>query len=92
MTKSDLYSLTFREFHNKLKGFSELEESRQQIEWERIRWQTFQLAVFHAKKNSLKKPQDLIKFPWEKKKVPRITKEDKERIIKENLKLFGERV
>lgn len=92
MSKIELYSLTFREFHNKLKGFTEHEEFKQQVEWERTRWQTFQLALFHAKKGALKRPQDLIKFPWEIKKGHRITKEDKERIIKENLKLFGERV
>ena len=43
----------------------EIEQQRQEIEWERVRWQTAALLSPHAKKGQRIKPADLVKFPWE---------------------------
>lgn len=65
---SALYDMTFAEFSNAMHGFYELEEQRQRQEWERTRWLAMITMQPHVKKGSIKKPTDLVTFPWEEKK------------------------
>lgn len=39
-------------------------ESRER--WEIARWQTYFMLMPHLKKNTIRKPSDLQKFPWDK--------------------------
>ena len=59
----EFYDLTPREWSNLVHGFNELENRKEQSEWERIRWQTTILLNPHTKKRI--KSKDLIIFPWE---------------------------
>lgn len=49
-----------------MQGFYEFQESLQQREWERTRWQTVRLLQPHRKKGQTLEAKDLIVFPWEK--------------------------
>ena len=62
---SALYSLTFKEFGNAVKGKNEREDMRERSSWERTRWQTAILLNVHVKKGSKISPKDLAVFPWE---------------------------
>lgn len=53
-----------REWYNLVKGFNDIENRKEQSEWERTRWQTAVLLNPHTKKSI--KARDLIVFPWEK--------------------------
>jgi hypothetical protein len=68
LTPSSLYDMTFEEFGNAMLGFYELEEQRQRQEWERTRWLAMITITPHVKKGSVKKPQDITRFPWEEEK------------------------
>ena len=66
----------------KSKGFYELENERQQQEWERTRWQTWVLLNIHIdSKKRLKTPTDLMPFPWEDsgKEIEILDKEEQKR-------------
>ena len=58
--------MTFAEFGNAMHGFYELEEQRQQQEWERTRWLGTLVLQPHLRKGRKLKPKDLAEFPWEK--------------------------
>jgi len=60
---SAFYDLLPREWTNMVNGWSELENRKEQTEWERTRWQTTILLNPHTKKRI--KAKDLIVFPWE---------------------------
>ena len=62
-----LYSLTFEEFSNAVKGRNEVYEMQERSNWERTRWQTALLLNVHTKKGQNIKPRDLAVFGWEKK-------------------------
>ena len=59
--------MTLEEFLIAAQGFHQLEEVRQQAEWERTRWLATLMLSPHTKKGHSIKPQDLVIFPWEKK-------------------------
>jgi hypothetical protein len=82
MTETEFWLSTPRTFFYRLEGFSELNNIKEQAEWERIRWAVAYLLQPHAKKNRRIKPKDLITFPWEtsKKKVKPLTKDDLKRL------------
>ena len=74
----DFYDLTPRELQNAIKGYLTFEDSKQQSEWERVRWQTAVLVNIQLPKNKTITPQQLVKFPWEKKgkkEAPKLTPE-----------------
>jgi hypothetical protein len=71
------WNLTFRDATNIIDGFYELEQLRQQQEWERTRWLAAVMLSPHAKKGKTIKPTDLIKFDWEKKAKKAKKKRDK---------------
>jgi hypothetical protein len=62
-----LYSLTFEEFGNAVKGRREVHEMQERSNWERTRWQTALLLNVHTKKGHKIRPKDLAVFGWEKK-------------------------
>jgi hypothetical protein len=66
LSPDSLYSLTFKEFGNAVKGKKESEERLERSNWERTRWQTSLLLNVHTKKGSKISPKDLALFPWEK--------------------------
>ena len=65
LSPDSLYSLTFKEFGNAVKGKKESEEMLERSNWERTRWQTSLLLNVHTKKGSKISPKDLALFPWE---------------------------
>jgi len=67
MSVDDFYDMLPKHFWNKLDGFHELENMRQQQEWERVRWQTTLLLNIQLPKNKTIKPKDLVEFDWDKK-------------------------
>lgn len=76
LPESELYDLTFRQFQNKLTGFNELEDSRQQQNWERMRLQT---AVIYNTSGFVKKAKtakELFPMPWDIKEEVKVTKEE----------------
>ena len=68
LSPKSLYSLTFKEFGNAVKGKKESEEMLERSNWERTRWQTSLLLNVHTKKGSKISPKDLALFPWEKRR------------------------
>jgi len=66
LTPDSLYSLTFKEFGNAVRGKKESEEMLERSNWERTRWQSALLLNVHTKKGSKIAPKDLATFPWEK--------------------------
>lgn len=62
-------------------------ESRQT--WEVARWQAFLSMLPHVKKNALKKPTDLAKFPWDEVQSVHI---DKDKIFTEEDNAWFERM
>jgi len=71
-----LYSLTFKEFGNAVRGKREQLEGTERSNWERTRWQTAILLNVHVKKGSKVKPKDLIIFPWEEEEEKNSPKSD----------------
>ena len=67
MSVDGFYDMLPKHFWNKLDGFYELENMRQQQEWERVRWQTTLLLNIQLPKNKTIKPKDLVEFDWDKK-------------------------
>lgn len=67
LTPTIYWQSTFSQVVEYVKRYNQLEESREQRQWERTRWQTAALLNVHAKKGKQVKPTDLIKFPWERK-------------------------
>jgi hypothetical protein len=57
---------TLRQIDNRYRAWSRIEETRQQGEWERSRWQTLWLLSPHLKKGKLPSIQRQMKFAWEK--------------------------
>lgn len=71
-----LYSLTFEEFGNAVRGKREHGEAIERSNWERTRWQTAILLNVHVKKGSKVKPKDLAIFPWEEEEIKNSPKSD----------------
>jgi hypothetical protein len=59
--------MTPREFSNTSRGYSEKLEQQYRAEWERARWIASVNIAPHTKKRL--KPTDLIRFPWETKRL-----------------------
>lgn len=64
---TSFYDMTFADFQLAAEGFYNLEERRQQTEWERTRWLGALLLSPHSKPGKSIKPHDIATFPWEKK-------------------------
>lgn len=80
MSDYEFWDCTLRDINNRIKGFFELEQYRQQREWERSRWIATVLLSPNVKKGKTLKPKDLVEFEWEKPKSKpskQLTEEDK---------------
>lgn len=85
MSEQEFWDTTPKAFFLKLESSYDIEQFKQQQEWERIRWQTALLVNMQlAKKDRIKKLTDLIEFDWDKKepKKPPPTKAEIEQLIK----------
>ena len=60
--------MCFKEFFIKCDFHIKTKESKFKQAWELARWTSYIGLQPHIKKNSIKQPQDLIKFEWEKEK------------------------
>jgi hypothetical protein len=67
LSPSAFYSMELSDFLIAAQGFHDLEQHRQRAEWERTRWLASVVLQPHAKKGTRIKPEDIAKFPWEKK-------------------------
>ena len=59
------WRLSLKEWYEKQRGYFLMEEQKQRAEWERIRWQTWVLALPNYKKGTINRPHDLLPFPWD---------------------------
>ena len=69
MGVDEFYDMLPRQFWNKVKGFNDIEEMKQQSDWMRTRWSTCLLLNIHLGKGKSLKPTDLVAFDWEKDEV-----------------------
>ena len=69
MGVDEFYDMLPRQFWNKVKGFNDIEEMKQQSDWMRTRWSTCLLLNIHLGKGKSLKPTDLVVFDWEKDEV-----------------------
>lgn len=67
MSEDEFWDMTPKVFNLKSEGFFELQEMREQFEWERVRFQTVALINSERKRHQQIRPQQLVKFGWEKK-------------------------
>ena len=67
LSPSAFYDMELDEFLIAAAGFYDLEQHRQRSDWERTRWLAAIVLQPHAKKGTRIKPEDIAKFPWEKK-------------------------
>lgn len=67
LSPSCFYDMLLSEFLLAADGFYELEQTREQQQWERTRWLAAVVLQPHAKKGTRIKPTDIAKFPWDKK-------------------------
>lgn len=66
--------------------------SREQEEWERVRWRVFmEWSISPNLKRRPRKPQDVIRFPWEKEKTTDVKEVEPltENEIQQLSKIFG---
>lgn len=90
LTSYQFWDMTPREFDNTISGWSKWSEVKEQLEWDRCRWQTSYLLQPHTKKGTKLRPTDLIKLPWDKKRIEQEkmenypTKEDLLELLKNN--------
>lgn len=66
--EEEYWDTTLRSLMNRIEGFFEMENRREQGEWERVRWQSVLILNMFAKKGRSIKPKDLVTFPWEQEK------------------------
>ena len=66
LTPEALDDLTFRQYHNALKGYYKNQEVLDRSEWIRCRWQTTLLLNIQMEKKHRVKQKDLIEFEWER--------------------------
>jgi hypothetical protein len=57
--------MSFKEVVMAMQGFNNHLQSQNEIEWERIRWQTTCLLNVYTEKGKSLKPTDLIQFAWD---------------------------
>ena len=69
MVVDEFYDMLPRQFWNKVKGFNDIEEMKQQSDWMITSWSTCLLLNIHLGKGKSLKPTDLVVFDWEKDEV-----------------------
>lgn len=73
--------MTLRDVVIAINGFVEYKSQSQQTDWERTRWQTANMVSSILRKKI--QPKQLIKFPWEKSSLPKMSKEFMQQLDKE---------
>jgi len=68
LAPSHFWELTMPEFRMAITGYYDAHNAVQRQEWERTRWLAMITITPHVKKGSIKKPQDITRFPWEEEK------------------------
>jgi len=86
LSPAALYSLTFEELGNAVRGKRQSEEIKERSDWERTRWQTALLLNVHTKKGAKITPKDLVVFPWEKAAQKNKTQLDGRRMLESLVK------
>mgnify|MGYP003146660687 CR=1 FL=1 len=81
MSEDEFWDMTPKVFYLKSEGFFELLEMREQFEWERVRFQTVALINSERKRHQQIRPQQLVKFGWEKKEHKKNEKDKIDYII-----------
>ena len=76
MNPAEFWSMSWRDFGLKQRGFFELRNAEYRTQWEQSRFVAFYSFLGMAKKNSLKRVTDLVRFDWEKDEVKLPTKEE----------------
>lgn len=82
LSPATFYRMSLREFGLCQRGFILTEKLKMQRDWEIGRFISFYSAAPHAKKGSLRKMQDIVKFEWENIKSDLPTEEEKQAILK----------
>ena len=85
---ASFYDMTLQEFLLAAEGFHQLEEIRQQQDWERTRWLATLMLSPHARKGKSIKPRDLAIFPWEKK--PKKKNKAHANVMRQMIKAHGD--
>ena len=86
MSREDFLQLTPEEFEAVLAQYARLREEQMHTSWEQARMIAFAAVAPHTSR--LRQPEDLMPFPWDKKvtertEVPRMTIEERRRLIDE---------
>lgn len=66
MKPDDFYTMTPRQFSNKVKGFTERENEKTREQWEVMRFSTTALINVQLAKKDKITPRQLVTFPWDK--------------------------
>lgn len=66
MSIGDFYAASLGEVLCVVRAFYDLQEQKEQNAWERARFVAYVSAKPHDSKKRIKKPSDLLPFPWEK--------------------------
>lgn len=80
MTWDEMYDMSLRSLVNKIEGFSAESNFQYQNGWQQTRW--FATVVIAQINKKVRKPSDLIRFPWENSGTDNpgpLTKEERER-------------
>jgi len=65
LTPAVFWRLSMREWLLLQRGFFDKMEQEYKMNWEQTRWQTYILALPNARKGTLNRPEDLIRFTWD---------------------------
>lgn len=71
MNSEQFYDILPKDFILRQKAFWEAHNEKERTSWEQTRWLASILISPHIKKGRNIKPQDLMRFPWEKQKTKR---------------------
>jgi hypothetical protein len=66
MSRTEFYAAELGEVLCVMNSFYELQEQRERQEWERMRMLAYMNMKPHDTKKRIKKPADILPFPWEK--------------------------
>lgn len=69
MSIGDFYAAELGEVLCVVHAFYNLQEQKERAEWERTRFLAYVGAKPHDSKKRIKKPSDLLPFPWENQKT-----------------------
>jgi hypothetical protein len=71
MPEEEFWDTTWRSLYNRIEGYFEIENKKEQANWERVRWQSALILQMFAKKGKKVKLKDVAVFPWEQESTPK---------------------